>query len=61
MNVINVQILNRPMIYCKKCVYPAAAVNLSIDEEGICSSCRFYEKYNSITEEKWKERKKKLK
>lgn len=44
------------MKYCTRCVYPEAAVNLSIDEHGICSSCRFYEKYNSITEKQWLER-----
>ena len=29
--------------YCQKCVYPIFAVNLDIDDEGICSACRTFE------------------
>ncbi len=48
------------MKYCKRCVYPEIAVNLSFDEEGICSSCRTFEKYKSFSKELWSERKEKF-
>ena len=49
------------MKFCKKCVYPLSAVNLSIDEDGICSSCKNFDKFNEISEEKWLARKKVIK
>lgn len=48
------------MRYCKRCVYPEVAVNLYIDEEGVCSSCRTFEKFNNLTSEFWEKRKKKF-
>ncbi len=45
------------MHYCKRCVYPEIAVNLSFDEEGICSACRAHEKYEQLTPEFWAKRK----
>ena len=48
------------MIYCKKCVYPKAAVNLIIDNDGICSSCKSFAQFDKISDKYWKERKKKL-
>lgn len=45
------------MKYCKKCVYPIAAVNLSVDEEGVCSSCRVFEKFEQIPAVFWEKRK----
>ena len=48
------------MMYCKKCVYPLKAVNLSVDEEGICSSCRAFENSANITNAEWKLREKKF-
>jgi len=45
------------MEYCKRCVYPIAAVNLYVDEEGICSSCRTFEKFLALSPEMWKKRK----
>ena len=48
------------MWYCKRCVYPEVAVNLYIDDEGVCSACRAMEQYNSLTEEFWKGRRKKF-
>jgi N-acetyl sugar amidotransferase len=48
------------MIYCKKCVYPVIAVNLEIGNDGICSSCKTFDKFNSLTSEDWKEREKKF-
>ena len=26
------------MTYCKRCVYPIIAVNLDIDDDGVCSA-----------------------
>lgn len=48
------------MKYCKRCVYPEVAVNLYIDEEGICSSCRTFEKFEKLTSEFWEQRKKRF-
>ncbi len=43
--------------YCKRCVYPEIAVNLSVDEAGICSSCRVAEEFGKLTDVFWQERK----
>lgn len=48
------------MIYCKKCVYPIIAVNLEIDNDGICSSCKTFDLFNSMPEQDWNSRKKKF-
>jgi len=48
------------MRYCKKCVYPEVAVNLYIDEEGICSGCRTAEKFDALTSGFWEQRKKRF-
>lgn len=48
------------MKYCKRCVYPEVAVNLYIDEEGICSSCRTFDKFVALTPAFWKERQKRF-
>lgn len=45
------------MQYCRRCVYPAVAVNLHIDEEGICSACRVFEHTREMPEEFWAKRK----
>ena len=44
------------MNYCKKCVYPIKAVNINIDDEGICSSCRAFENTEIITDKEWENR-----
>ena len=41
-------------------MYPQLAVNLQLDEEGICSSCRAFEKANALAPEFWDKRKKRL-
>ncbi len=41
------------MRYCSRCVYPQISVNLSLDEEGVCSSCRTFEKFDALTPEFW--------
>lgn len=48
------------MKYCTRCVYPAAAVNLSFDDEGVCSACRAFEKFEELTPEHWEKRKKRF-
>src|SRR3989344_1470327 len=48
------------MKYCKRCVYPASAVNLSFDDEGICSSCRVFEKFQELSHTFWQEKKKRF-
>jgi len=48
------------MRYCKRCVYPEIAVNLDLDGEGICSSCRVDEKVSNMPDAVWKARKKKF-
>jgi len=48
------------MNYCKKCVYPFATVNLNVDDDGICSSCKTYKAFEEISPEFWKIRKEKL-
>jgi N-acetyl sugar amidotransferase len=45
-----------PMKYCKRCVYPCMAVNLSMDEEGICTSCRAAVAFENMTPEFWRKR-----
>ncbi len=48
------------MIYCKRCVYPIIAVNLEINDDGICSSCKTFDEFNKLTEVDWGNRKKKF-
>jgi N-acetyl sugar amidotransferase len=45
-----------PMQYCQRCVYPHVAVNLSVDEEGICASCRTAEQFERMPQEFWLKR-----
>ena len=39
--------------YCKKCVYPVHAVNLDLDDDGICSSCRTFEEIKKFDVSNW--------
>ncbi len=48
------------MNYCKRCVYPEIAVNLLVDDEGICSACRVADEMETITPDQWKQREKKF-
>lgn len=48
------------MKYCKKCVYPIVTVNLDLDDDGVCSSCRAFEKFEALTDEFWEKRKNKF-
>ena len=42
--------------FCQNCVYPVHAVNLDIDEEGVCSACRTFEEIVKLDQSNWKER-----
>jgi len=48
------------MMFCKKCVYPVSTVNLEIDNDGVCSSCKTFEAFSEISEDIWIKRKEKL-
>jgi len=48
------------MNYCRNCVYPFATVNLHVGGDGVCSSCRTFEKFEALTDEFWAKRKKKF-
>lgn len=48
------------MKFCKNCVYPLSAVNLTIDADGVCSSCKSFGEFNKITEKNWLNKKNKL-
>lgn len=50
----------KKMTYCKRCVYPQVSVNLSLDAEGVCSSCRSHEKFEALTPDFWAARQKKF-
>ena len=43
--------------YCKMCIMPETKPDLYIDDEGICSGCRYYEQRNEID---WEKRKNEL-
>lgn len=49
------------MNYCSKCLYPQIAVNLSIDENNVCSSCKSHQKFSSLKKYFWNKRKNILK
>ena len=48
------------MIYCTRCVYPQVSVNVMLDDEGICSSCRVEEEFQQLTPEFWSKRERKF-
>ena len=47
-------------LYCQRCVYPVHAVNLDLDDEGVCSSCRTFEEIVNLDDKYWLKRKEKL-
>lgn len=47
----------RSIKYCARCTYPFVAVNLSVDDDGICTSCRTAEEFEKLTPEFWAKRK----
>ena len=48
------------MKYCSRCVYPEIAVNLLLDDEGVCSACRVAEEFEKLSDDFWKEREKRF-
>ena len=46
--------------FCQNCVYPVHAVNLDIDDEGVCSACRTFEEIVKLDQGNWKKREAKL-
>jgi len=50
----------KEMRYCKNCVYPFATVNLHVDDDGVCSSCKTFEAFEKIPAEFWDKRKQRL-
>lgn len=46
--------------FCKKCVYPIHAVNLDIDDDGICSACHTMDEVLSLDDTNWNSRTEKL-
>ena len=45
------------MKYCKLCVYPFVTVNLDIADDGVCTSCKTFKKFEQISPEYWEKRK----
>ncbi len=48
------------MRYCKRCVYPEIAVNLYMNDDGICAACRTEESFQQLSSDFWDSRKKKF-
>ena len=48
------------MKYCKECVYPYAAENLMIDDEGVCRAVNHLKLLNKLVRKHGKRKKKKL-
>lgn len=48
------------MKYCTRCVYPFVAVNLHVDDDGVCSACRTFEQFEELKPEFWAQRRKKF-
>ncbi len=48
------------MRYCKRCVYPEIAVNLYMNDDGICAACRTEETFQLLSLEFWQSRKTKF-
>jgi len=53
--------MKNEMKYCRKCVYPFATVNLHVDDDGVCSSCKTFEAFEEIPDHFWDKRKERLK
>jgi len=46
--------------YCTNCVYPVNAVNLNLDEKGVCTSCKTAIAFEELKDDFWEDRKKKF-
>lgn len=47
----------KPITYCTRCLYPRIAVNLSVDDDGVCSACKTAENMNRLDDDFWERRK----
>ena len=50
----------KKITYCSNCVYPVNAVNLNLDENGVCTSCKTAETFEELSSDFWIERKTKF-
>lgn len=46
--------------FCRRCVYPRSAVNLTFDDDGLCSACAVAEEFNRLPPEFWARRRSKF-
>tara|TARA_Y100000768_G_C23990707_1_gene692519 strand:- start:3634 stop:4815 length:1182 start_codon:yes stop_codon:yes gene_type:complete len=46
------------MKWCEKCVYPINAVNLEVQDDGICSACKVFDEFQKLDDNYWIEREK---
>ena len=50
----------KKITYCSNCVYPVNAVNLNLDENGVCTSCKTATTFEELSSDFWIERKAKF-
>lgn len=48
------------MKYCSRCVYPQAGVNLTLDDNLVCSACQVAEQFAQLPADFWQERRKRF-
>lgn len=48
------------MRYCSRCVYPQASVNLTLDDDLVCSACQVAEQFAQLPADFWQERRKRF-
>lgn len=48
------------MRYCSRCVYPQAGVNLTLDDDLVCSACQVAEQFAQLPADFWQERRKRF-
>lgn len=48
------------MRYCSRCVYPQAGVNLTLDDDLVCSACQVAEQFTQLPADFWQERRKRF-
>lgn len=51
LNALNLEIID-PNRHCRICTYPEGFLDSYIDEQGICSACRLYEKNKPVLEDR---------
>ena len=52
--------LQKNVTYCQKCLYPSTAVNLLLDQNGVCGACHFQTEVENLTAHDWDKRLEKL-